>query len=649
MGAHALLIGVSRFDDPKLTRLSAPESDVEALARVLKDPSRAAFDSVETCLDQDLLTIRNQLSMLLHGRTPSDMVLLYYSGHGILAAGQRLFLATGQSLFDRPEAASLAANEVRDMLDYSRAGRIVVILDCCHSGAFADRAKAAVTPAVMEGTFGAGEGAEGHYVLTATSALQFAYDAAGALISGKSPGLSRFTSWLVDGLTTGDAAPGEEWITLDALYEYLCRRARTEASGMAPQRFVKRGSGVMAISRNPAAGPPALPDAVLAKLDSTDWQTRLAAVNELGVLARQARMTALVRKTLLARVGNERDVEVQEAMFALLPRRGQPEGRSEAPLPKATEDNAAARIPATPPVQPQSPAGFDWLMLLAAFLVLFHPWIRNALLALVARVGSKQARKLEEAIARVRGDEQPQAQRRTETSEPAQLQWRGTPASKDTKEHSVSVDSIRPVPSGKTSYALFAIALLDVFAVLGVRNYSGYWVVAALIWGAVQIAFPLCTLALDFWHLRMLPSREARVSSGLVAGAGALVVALTMSAAAGVPSVRAALPEWLARGLAIGQDEYRFIRFAGYSTELQQEELSSLAQLKKDPPWRICLVKAVAAPEELKGKEIAFRQDQARAVKAELERLAVAEEVVIEQYGDTDPDPYIVVRCSLTG
>jgi Caspase domain len=85
MGAHALLVGISQFDDPKLAKLNSPQSDVEAFAGVLKDPTRGGFDSVSVSIDQDVLTIRDQLSALMDGRSADDMVLLYYSGHGGLA------------------------------------------------------------------------------------------------------------------------------------------------------------------------------------------------------------------------------------------------------------------------------------------------------------------------------------------------------------------------------------------------------------------------------------------------------------------------------------------------------------------------------------------------------------------------------------
>ncbi|HEX3486749.1 MAG TPA: caspase family protein, partial [Micropepsaceae bacterium] len=321
MGGYALLVGISQFTDPKLAKLNAPRSDVEALAQVLKDPERGGFTDVSTCIDQDLQTIRDQLAALLDDRKPDDMVLLYYSGHGIMTKGQRLFLATGQTLFDRPQARSLSALEMRDMLEQSRAGKQVVILDCCHSGAFIDGAKG-VAQTVTDDTFGT-DNVEGQYVLTATDSLQFAYDSAGTLREGAAPAaLSRFTGWLVDAIGKGDAAPNSDRITLDAVFDYLSRRARAESAGMTPKRFVKRNSGEMVIARNPAAASIKLPDALVAQLDSKDWQARRDAVAQLAKLAERPACRELVESAIADRVSGERDVDVRSAMLALLRRLG---------------------------------------------------------------------------------------------------------------------------------------------------------------------------------------------------------------------------------------------------------------------------------------------------------------------------------------
>lgn len=142
MARHALLIGVSEFADERLARLNAPANDVITFRGILQDSSLGNFDSVELSLNQDFLAVRDHISRFFSDRSPDDVLLLYYSGHGILGRGNRLFLATGGSNLDTPRTRSISAQEIRDFIEDSRAQRQIVVLDCCHSGAFAEHAKA---------------------------------------------------------------------------------------------------------------------------------------------------------------------------------------------------------------------------------------------------------------------------------------------------------------------------------------------------------------------------------------------------------------------------------------------------------------------------------------------------------------------------
>jgi len=83
MGRHALLIGVCEFRDSRLARLNAPINDIIKLQGLFEDGSRGGFDSVELSRDEDFLAVRRRLSRFYHDRAPDDLLLLYYSGHGI--------------------------------------------------------------------------------------------------------------------------------------------------------------------------------------------------------------------------------------------------------------------------------------------------------------------------------------------------------------------------------------------------------------------------------------------------------------------------------------------------------------------------------------------------------------------------------------
>jgi uncharacterized caspase-like protein len=231
MARHALLIGVSEFADSRLNRLNAPTNDVIALRRILQDAARGGFDSVEMSINEDFLAVRDRIAKLYQDRAPDDLLLLYYSGHGVLDRG-RLFLATTGSNLDSPRARSIAAKDVRDFMEDCRAERHVVMLDCCHSGAFAENAKGGgAAPAVTPDTFVGGDA--GTYVLTASDAMQYAWDGDN-LRSGEGEGNSLFTAWVVDALERGEAAPDDDHITMDSLYRYLFHRARKEGAASTP-------------------------------------------------------------------------------------------------------------------------------------------------------------------------------------------------------------------------------------------------------------------------------------------------------------------------------------------------------------------------------------------------------------------------------
>ena len=112
-----------------------PRHPISRIARgILQGSSRGSFDSIELSVNEDFLAVRDHLSRFFHDRAPDDLLLLYYSGHGILGRGNRLFLATAGSNLDTPRDRSVSAKEIRDFIEDSRAERQIVVLDCCHSG-----------------------------------------------------------------------------------------------------------------------------------------------------------------------------------------------------------------------------------------------------------------------------------------------------------------------------------------------------------------------------------------------------------------------------------------------------------------------------------------------------------------------------------
>jgi len=167
----ALIIANSEFDDPNIARLVTPSRDAEALAKVLSDPAIGGFD-VTLLANRTLREVRAQIGRLYRRRKKDDLLLLYYSGHGTKDDYGDLYLAAKDTEAEVASATAIDAAFVCNQLDRSSSQRKVVILDCCHSGAFARGAKALGSGVGTQEAF-AGSG-YGRVILTASNAVEYA-------------------------------------------------------------------------------------------------------------------------------------------------------------------------------------------------------------------------------------------------------------------------------------------------------------------------------------------------------------------------------------------------------------------------------------------------------------------------------------------
>jgi Caspase domain len=148
-----LLIGSSDYAGAGLSQLKRPPLDVEGLAGALRDPGVGGFEPVHALVNEPLDVVRRSIFDLFEGRGREDLVLLYISGHGLLNLQSRLFFAVSNTEFDRLSITALPGSEVQERMNESRSRRQVLILDCCHSGAFYREARRGTQLALTGQTF----------------------------------------------------------------------------------------------------------------------------------------------------------------------------------------------------------------------------------------------------------------------------------------------------------------------------------------------------------------------------------------------------------------------------------------------------------------------------------------------------------------
>lgn len=218
---YALLIGNGNYDDDSLSKLTAPAADIHALAAVLKDPQIGNFQSINLLMDRTFAETQLAIAEFFAGKTKQDVLLFYFSGHGILDKTGRLYFAVKDSRRSLPSGSAIASHFLRDEMDLSRAGGRVLILDCCYSGAFGfgQKGEVASDKVINEETFLA-RGRESA-VLTATNAIQPAYEG-NQVINGLETSL--FTHFIVEGIRSGNAADQDGRVTPSTLYGYIQKR-----------------------------------------------------------------------------------------------------------------------------------------------------------------------------------------------------------------------------------------------------------------------------------------------------------------------------------------------------------------------------------------------------------------------------------------
>jgi len=287
----ALIVAADSYEDPRFQKLRAPGVDATRLASVLSDPHVGAFD-VETSLNVHYYEIRTQLERFFQNRGLDDFLLLHFSCHGIKDASGRLFFAASDTSKDLLEATGISAEYVHGLLEGCRSRRVLVLLDCCYSGAFTSglRARADDNVQATERLQG-----RGRAVLTASNSLEYAWEGDDPSQLGEA---SVFTSAVVEALRSPDAdRDGDGWVSVDELYDYVFNVVRLRTPNQTPSKSVQT-QGSLLVARSTEVQ---LAASLQEALSSPVADTRLGIVPELAALLRGTNigMRQAARKALM--------------------------------------------------------------------------------------------------------------------------------------------------------------------------------------------------------------------------------------------------------------------------------------------------------------------------------------------------------------
>ncbi len=245
----ALLIGVSQYG-AGFNQLPAAARDVAAMQRVCQNPDMGDFDEVMTLIDPDPQEMGITIENLFGDRDRDDLIVLYFSGHGVKDENGSLYLATRATRKNERggliRSTAIAARFVQEIMSYSRARRQAVILDCCFSGAFAEGLLAKDDSSVDVRTQ---LGGEGRVVLTSSTSTQYSFAQEGS-------DLSIYTHYLVEGIETGAAdLDDDDVISADELHEYASIRVQRAAPAMRPEIYTVKEGYKIILAKVPIGDP----------------------------------------------------------------------------------------------------------------------------------------------------------------------------------------------------------------------------------------------------------------------------------------------------------------------------------------------------------------------------------------------------------
>lgn len=236
MAKIALLIGVSEYESG-LNPLPGAVQDVEAIQRVLQHSEMGGFtkENITLLQNPDRQKMEEAIEQLFRNRQRADLVLLFFSGHGLKDDTGKLYLATCKTRKttqgELVRSTAVPANFVHESMNRSRSKHQVVILDCCFSGAFAEGMSAKDDGSV---DIQAQLGGEGRAVLASSTSTQYSFEQ-------KDQDLSIYTHYLIQGIESGEADRDNDGeITVNELHDYVKQKVQEVSPAMNPEIYAAK-------------------------------------------------------------------------------------------------------------------------------------------------------------------------------------------------------------------------------------------------------------------------------------------------------------------------------------------------------------------------------------------------------------------------
>lgn len=219
--AWAILVGINQYNDPSIASLKVCVEDVTAIREVFAESyqiARLLTDDTPKHLPTRS-NILGELSTIAQAASREDLLLFYFSGHGIAQDGESYLLPCDTRISALRHTA-VAMRDVHEIIEQSTVHAKVLILDACHSGASIGKAETMMAPEFIRHVF---EEAEGMAVLASCKENQQSWE-------WPEQRRSVFTYYLLEALSGKADFDKKNFVTVSDASRYVTDSVKTWAA-----------------------------------------------------------------------------------------------------------------------------------------------------------------------------------------------------------------------------------------------------------------------------------------------------------------------------------------------------------------------------------------------------------------------------------
>lgn len=226
---YAIVIGINKYrNEGSFAKLTKAVNDAETVGKVLADPKRGQFDKVYVMTDQQdfagtlfptLSNILDNLNRILEEATPDDMILFYFSGHGITVdeegADSKGYLVLYDTSQQDIRQTGLSVNTVLDKIKAKRMEKVLLVLDACRNKISNKKEASGVTGLQSE-----------EFTQAKVTAAMYSTEDGKVSYEDMESDFGVFTRYLLWGLEGNADDNGDKVVTLNELREFVEKGVR---------------------------------------------------------------------------------------------------------------------------------------------------------------------------------------------------------------------------------------------------------------------------------------------------------------------------------------------------------------------------------------------------------------------------------------